>query len=141
MNRYRAIQTIALNDIIKGTNSSQIHHIMRWWSREFSTPLHLVEELPLDYILQHYYEDCYENMSAEKRERERESLSLTEEEAIYEVEEADEFLETLKKVEKKKSQPTIPIADSVKKISPLSDAKTEELKKILADFKDIKVDF
>jgi len=137
MNKYRAIQTIALNSVLKKTTESQLNHIFRWFSREFSTPLHLVEEMSLEYILTQYYEDCYENMTKEELEKERIDLSLDENDIIAREEEDDEFVETIKKQIKQASVPT-PIASSVKNIHPIT---KEELEKELEQWKDIKMTF
>jgi hypothetical protein len=55
-----------------------LRKIFRWYSREFSTPLHVVERLPLVDILVHYYEDRAENLSEEDLDAERRLLTETE---------------------------------------------------------------
>lgn len=61
----------------------KLRQIMRWYSREFCTPLHVVEELPLVSVLTHYFECHYEAASdsdspATAHELEREELLLRE---------------------------------------------------------------
>jgi hypothetical protein len=40
-----------------------LRRIFRWYSKTFATPLHEVEELPLSDVLQHYWEEHYEDMA------------------------------------------------------------------------------
>lgn len=56
-------------------------HVFRWYSKEFHTPLSDVYDLPLDFVLQHYWEARYEAMDDAKRVAERDRLRETEEQA------------------------------------------------------------
>lgn len=42
-------------------------HLCRWYSQKFHTPLHIVEELPSDHLLTHYFETIYEDMEPDDR--------------------------------------------------------------------------
>lgn len=42
----------------------EIRRIFRAYSKRFHTPLHAVYELPLSFVLEHYFEDVYEDMAA-----------------------------------------------------------------------------
>jgi hypothetical protein len=54
------IQLIALASVEDPTWTSKFREICRWYSKEFSTPLHYVEyELSPDYVLRHYYESIF----------------------------------------------------------------------------------
>jgi len=66
MDPYADIRIIALNNVANKVGSYPIRKLVRWFSREFSTPIHVVEDLPIDYILLQYYESQYENMSKEE---------------------------------------------------------------------------
>ena len=52
-------------------------HVFRWYSKEFHTPLNDVYDLPLDFVLQHYWEARYEAMDDPKRVAERDRLRET----------------------------------------------------------------
>jgi len=52
-------------------------HILRWYSKAFTTPLEEVYDLPIDFVLQHFFECRYEDMSDEKRDAERLKLLET----------------------------------------------------------------
>lgn len=89
MDDARVIRTLALREVVseRPTPEYQLRHIQRWYSKQFHTPLHMVEELPLDDVLQHYYEAWYETLaSAEegelrlKFEDELKELAMTPEE-------------------------------------------------------------
>lgn len=69
-----AIQLISIRAVEKPDGSYFLRRVCRWYSREFNTALHLVEELPVDYVLQHYFESIYEDMDAEERKERIESL-------------------------------------------------------------------
>lgn len=54
------IQLIALASVEDPGWKEQYRHICRWYSREFSTPLFVVEnELDQLHVLTHYYEDSF----------------------------------------------------------------------------------
>jgi hypothetical protein len=55
---YRAIRVHAYADVVAGkpTHDYSLRSIFRWYSEKFHTPLHLVEDLPVYDVMQHYYE-------------------------------------------------------------------------------------
>jgi hypothetical protein len=57
-----------------------LRHIFRWYSKTFSTPLHVVESLPLDHVLTAYYEERYESMNEQELEEAKALLLETPEE-------------------------------------------------------------
>ncbi len=65
MTLFESVQLLALASIKKPDGNYFIRRICRWYSREFSTPLHEVEALPLDYVLQNYFESIYEELEEE----------------------------------------------------------------------------
>lgn len=80
MNPYRALQIQALLAVIEQDPEYEIRRILRWYSKVFSTPLHQVEELPLEDVVRAYYEEKFESLDPEALERIREELLETEEE-------------------------------------------------------------
>lgn len=74
------IQTIALDQVLKGTDIEyQIRMITRWYSRNFHTPLTEVQKIPVEEILQTFYECRYEEMEDDDLEIERKRLMLDDE--------------------------------------------------------------
>lgn len=84
-------QTVGLANALDQSESKSVdyflRHIFREYAKTFLTPLHIVETLPLDFVLLHYYENVFENLLKEERpeikelvEKERVRLSETEEE-------------------------------------------------------------
>jgi len=59
---YDHLRAIALHGVVKDTDDFQLRSILRWYSKTFHTPLHEVDDLPLDHILTSYYESTYEDM-------------------------------------------------------------------------------
>jgi hypothetical protein len=85
MDLYKAIRTIALREVMKETGEYQVRNVQRWFSKTFHTPLLQVEELPLEYVLQHFYESRYEDLDEADRDKERISLIESPEEAAKRV--------------------------------------------------------
>jgi hypothetical protein len=52
---------------IRPDDESFIRTVYRWYSKEFSTPLHTLDDLPLDEILLHYFESAYLQLKPEER--------------------------------------------------------------------------
>lgn len=66
MNRFLAARLNALCAILhpEWDPEYELRAIYRWYSRTFHTPLHQVAELPLDEVLQNYYEARFEELEA-----------------------------------------------------------------------------
>jgi hypothetical protein len=77
---YAALQLSAMEAVVRPSRESFERYVCRWYSREFSTPLQEVLGIPLEEILQAYYEDNYEKMTEEDREAEIERLLETDQE-------------------------------------------------------------
>lgn len=77
LNFFNAMRTIALRDVLVGSSEYELRKILRWYSTTFRTPLHEVYDLPLEFVLQHFYEAKYEDMDPDDREEERKLLILT----------------------------------------------------------------
>jgi len=81
-----AVQLIALRDVwlrhIDKADDPDYNRrkIFRWYSSRFSTPLHVVETLPLLDVLRSYWEDCYESLDADDLEAAVRQAALSDEE-------------------------------------------------------------
>lgn len=113
-----AVQLIALRSVVKPDGDYFVRRICRWYSREFHTPLHEVEELPLDYVLTQYFESTFEDMEEDERQERIDKLLEPEgkrRERIYqeeleemEMEEFARFTEEQAKLEaKEKNEQTL----------------------------------
>jgi len=80
MDLGQAIKLIALRNVIRSDAHYGYRYICRWYSEKFSTPLHMVETLPISEVLLAYYECHYENLKEEERQKELEELLETEDE-------------------------------------------------------------
>jgi len=74
MNRIEALQLLALKSVLKPDEEYNLRYIFRWYSKTFSTPLHVVPSLDLDHILTAFLEERYEAMTPEEREQEKARL-------------------------------------------------------------------
>lgn len=72
------VKLVAMRDVHNSENYYGIRRILRWYSEKFHTPLHVVErELPLEDVLQHYFEATFEDLDEVQRKSEIESLLET----------------------------------------------------------------
>lgn len=64
MDFYKSLRILALAEVVKEEPGSaySIRQVFRWYSEKFHTPLHLVDELPLHDVMQHYFESNYEKL-------------------------------------------------------------------------------
>lgn len=67
MNYYDSLKLLALGAVMKPDGEASYRSICRWYSTTFHTPLHTVEDLPEEEVLQAYFESTYEDMSDEDR--------------------------------------------------------------------------
>jgi hypothetical protein len=80
MNHYDSLQLLAVRAVMKPDGEYRLRKIFRWYSTTFHTPLHLVDDLPLEDVLTAYYEQTCEEMNDEDREILLKELLETEEE-------------------------------------------------------------
>ena len=67
VNVYEHLEIIALRSVSTEKDAAYTYRkICRWFSREFNTSLPIVIKLPVEFILQHYYEDRFESLSEEE---------------------------------------------------------------------------
>ena len=95
MNLLKAVKVNALRDVLFKDRPDRrdqvdpaywIRSTLRWYSKTFSTPLHVVEELPLVDVLRAYYEETFEGMSEDELEDLRIRVTETPEEAAKRLE-------------------------------------------------------
>ena len=118
MDVYTAIRLNALSAVLSGDEQEYVfRYIFRWYSKTFATPLHLVEELPIEDVLTAYYETKYEDMKEPELDMEKASLLETDEEKTARLRKEDEdraieadimgkkeMIENLFRTEKKKNK-------------------------------------
>jgi primosomal protein N' len=69
MDDLQALKILALRAVLdpKSDPDYSLRHVFRWFSKTFHTPLAQVEEMPLEDILRHYYEDDYEEKTSDEK--------------------------------------------------------------------------
>jgi hypothetical protein len=96
---FSDIELIALRDVwltrLRQPGVSEDFHlrrIFREYSQKFFTPLHLVYELPVEFVVQAWIEDVYEDWKDEDLEKEARSLTKPREQLLLErrLEDADD---------------------------------------------------
>ena len=78
--QLKHLKILAMYSVLEEPAEYNIRYIFRWFSREFSTPLHVVETLPLEDVLTNYYECLYEDLSPEERQHVVDRLLMSDEE-------------------------------------------------------------
>jgi hypothetical protein len=73
----KAIRITAFRAVQEQDSDYLLRFIFRWYSREFHTELSKVEEIPLETVLEHFFECRYESMSDEDKETEMAKLIET----------------------------------------------------------------
>ena len=69
MDLVEATQAQAALAVESQSNDYLLRRIFRWYSVTFHTPLAEIDELPIDYVLQQFFEYTYENMEKTKFDR------------------------------------------------------------------------
>lgn len=71
--RLRALHQVVNSNLAKPLDTDDDHYtlrrIFRSYSKTFNTPLHTVEELDLQDVLQHYFEHTFEQMDEQELEK------------------------------------------------------------------------
>lgn len=146
MDIYSAAQVLAIKATIDNDSDHERRRIMRWYSEKYHTPLHDVWDLPIEFVLQAYYEDTYDSMEKEELRRnlvvltetlEQKKKRLKEEEEYVDPEVAadEEFAKLIEEEEKAKTEaglrpgivPEMPTIPAPQKISwkPSQEAESE----------------
>lgn len=91
MDTIRAIRLLALAAVLNQHRRNPKpdpeyfrRFVMRWYSKRFHTPLDKVEGLPMEDILQAYFEERYEELQEPELEREKAEILKTEEDLVQE---------------------------------------------------------
>jgi hypothetical protein len=90
MEYFDAVRALALLSVIKEDRDYRLRTILRWYSKTFFTPLHIVEELPVEDVLRHYYETKYEELENEDLRVEIAEILETEEQKRARLRQEDE---------------------------------------------------
>lgn len=146
MDYPKAIQLNALHAVVKHDNEYMIRYILRWYSKTFFTPLHIVETLPFQDILQHYWETYYEDREApeieddikELTETPEEKASREEKEKVKKDKDEEFFKKAKQKAEAEKNKKSMEKAaanlkDTIKQLSQLPSLSIENVDKIDLD--------
>lgn len=84
MDIISAVRILALWNVSRPAEkqeSDYVYRVMaRWFSEKFPYKLEEVDDLPIEFVAQHYYEAHYEELTPEEREQELRRVALTEEE-------------------------------------------------------------
>lgn len=110
MDIVEAAQIRALLSVIQQDTEYHVRRIQRWYSKTFATPLHEVEDLPLEDVLLVYFEEAFESMPEKKRVTLAIELTQTPEEKVAaekaqkEAEEAASDEAFLKEIQEKASK-------------------------------------
>jgi hypothetical protein len=73
----RTLRLIAMADVVLEPMSYSLRQIFRWYSKEFFTPLQQVDDIPLEEVLQTYFECQYEEMEEGPRNQEIQRLLIS----------------------------------------------------------------
>jgi hypothetical protein len=118
-----SLQFQAMGAVMHPDDDAWARKIFRYYSKQFSTPLHLVYEMPFEDVIREVLEDMFDSMSEEDREEKIEWLLMTpKERAEHDASEGnlgkkdDEFLdrvnaevsagESIKRPEEKTLEPS-----------------------------------
>lgn len=77
MDLFESIQQQAMLAVVSPDDDAWLRHALRYYSKTFATPLHLVEQLPIEDVLRAFFEDVFEQMDEEAREERIEWLLMS----------------------------------------------------------------
>lgn len=78
----KAIRLCAFGAVKDKAPDYVLRLIFRWYSKTFHTPLEEVDDLPVEHVLTHYFEERYEAMDEAELDQEDESLRETHDERL-----------------------------------------------------------
>lgn len=128
--RIEAIRIRALRAVWRPDHEALMRRIFRWYSEKYHTPLHLVQDLPEEDILQTWFEVQYQELPPE--ERHNLAIFLLEDESERRAREADNknsdeefYLRTQQKAleQKKKGDLKSRVAEMKKRLEALAGQK------------------
>ena len=85
----RALQVKALGSVLKPDYDYLLRKVYRWFSRTYATPLDQAYEIPIEEVLQAWFEERYEGMDEADREEEKVLLFETDRERAVRQNEED----------------------------------------------------
>lgn len=85
MDLYTAIRIRAFRSVQVADKEYLIRSMLRWFSKTFFTPFETVEAMPLEDVMQAFYEEKYASMSEDDLEAEREELLVTDEQKLKRI--------------------------------------------------------
>lgn len=80
MSQILNLRKIAAAAVEEPTFEDWYRSICRWFSKNYHTPLPMVEDLPQEYVILHYFEVAYEEMQPIERQEQIQLMLETEEE-------------------------------------------------------------
>lgn len=106
MDLVGAIRLCALWEVMnpEPSNEYRLRRVFRWYSRTFSTPLEQVSDIPIEDVLQAYYECEYEQYNDPELEDERTVLTSEKDELRKREQEDDEFAEMVEQEEAERAR-------------------------------------
>lgn len=112
LNEFTIAQKLAAFAILKPDFHYYVRKVFRYYSETWSTPLHEVYNLPIDFVLQHFFENVLETEMRSKNDDEWidilknivESIAETKERLLAEKQSNAEDEEFLKKAEQEAEQ-------------------------------------
>lgn len=122
--RFTAFAAVTIDDF---DPEYQLRFIYRWYSERYHTALHEVYDLPLDFILQTFFETRYAEMDDAAREKEKLNLLETEEQKKAKLREKDKDLVQMYLIEKDDEK-----SRERAKTKKLADIKHEVLKPVFS---------
>lgn len=128
MDSVEHIEKIALARAVKLDKEGSIRFVLRWYSKTFHTPLHIVaEEIPLDDVWLAYFEEHFANMEPNDLDRAvelalepPEDRAKREDKAAVNKADDDAFLEkTRKQAQEAAAKPQVPVIAKVSEPVPV----------------------
>lgn len=92
------LKAICLDKALNPDFEFVYRRICRWYSKEFSTPLHMVEGMPTETVLRHYFENWFDGLATSQSPeavKEIENLKLQMSGTTKHVDEDEEWEEAM----------------------------------------------
>lgn len=116
--------------------SDYVYRVMaRFFSEKWGYKLHEVDDLPVEFVAQNYYEAQYEELTPEEREEEIKYLTRTEEETTQAQTADEEFLKHVVKEAEANAKTKANQLDVLREAGKKIDLVGKEIKKTVADIK------
>lgn len=120
----RRLKLICLAKAYEPDSEFIYRRICRWYSKNFATPLREVENLPIEYVLQHYFEETFDTLATSNNDNDLQTLENIKRDLIGQTAEdiadeqwANQMLQEIKKDQHAKAEN----AENVNKNQKLGD--------------------